>query len=327
VKLAVVLGAGGLVGVAHHVGVLRALEDEIGLSEPDVDLMVGTSAGSAIAAYLRSGWTTSELVDRASDLKSAAPGALADGPLDAFRRGVGSAYIVARTAVRVPSILSLPPLPFLRRAFPAGLATMGNGEGMLDRELPRTWPEKRLWLVAYDLVKRRRVVLGRRGEPYLALPAAVRASCAIPGVYAPVRGGGGVLVDGGAWSLTNVDLAAIGDCDEVICVAPMSYDPADPPSGGERVLREIATRSLGRSVERLRRQGRKVLVLSPGAREASVHGFNFMRSEGLEAVALAAYEETVKKLRKSPVAGELAGFGSLSKRVPQGQSFTATAAR
>lgn len=296
-KLGLVLGAGGLVGVAHHVGVLRALEDETGIGEPEADLVVGTSAGSAIGAYLRTGWTTSRLIERAADLRTAAPERAASGALDAVRHGIGSAYIIARTSVRVPSPLSFPPIGALRRAFPAGFVTMGDGGSMLERELPRRWPERRLWLGTYDLVGRRRVVLGRPGGPYVALPTAVKASCAIPGVYPPVRAGDAVLVDGGAWSLTNLDLAAVGGCRAVVCVAPMAFDPHRPPEASQRVIREVSTRLLFRTVGRLKRQGVRVVVLAPGPEEVHLHGLNLMRSSGLEHVALAAYEGTVAQIR------------------------------
>lgn len=310
VKLALVLGAGGLVGIAHHVGVACALLDELGFEESKADLVVGTSAGSAVAAYLRSGWTPHELLARATDLRDAAPGPLPGGTMQLVRHGIGSAYVVARATVRVPSLLSLPPVPLLRRAFPAGIATMGNGPDILERELPRSWPERRLWLATYDLVGRRRVVLGRPGEPYVPLPSAVRASCAIPGVYAPVRAADGVLVDGGAWSLTNLDLAALGGCDTVVCVAPMSYDPARPPGGRDRVLREVATRMLVRAADRLRRQGIRVVVLAPGPAGVSVQGMNLMRSDGLERVADVAYDETVVVLRRLGADGGLGGLAA-----------------
>ncbi|MGH9292181.1 MAG: patatin-like phospholipase family protein, partial [Acidimicrobiales bacterium] len=109
--LAVVLAAGGLVGVAHHIGVLRAIEEETGLHESDVSLMIGTSAGSAVAAYLRSGWTTSALMERVPDLAAAAAVTVSGSPIKLLRHGVGSAYLLARTTVRVPSLLSLTPGP------------------------------------------------------------------------------------------------------------------------------------------------------------------------------------------------------------------------
>jgi NTE family protein len=309
-KLALVLGAGGLVGIAHHVGVACALEDELGFDQSHADLVVGTSAGSAIAAYLRTGWTPRQLMAKSSDLHNAAPDRVSRGPIDLFRRGIGSAYVIARATVRVPSILSLPPVPLLRRAFPAGVVSMGDGASILERELPRSWPEERLWLATYDLVTRRRVVLGRPGEPYVPLSSAVRASCAIPGVFPPIRVAGNVLVDGGAWSLTNLDLASLAGCDTVICVAPMSYDPARPPETRDRVTREVPTRTMYRAVDRLRRQGIEVLALSPGPLEVAVQGVNLMRSTGLEEVAEVAYDETVLQLRHLRGGGQLGGLAA-----------------
>ena len=301
-KLALVLGAGGLVGIAHHAGVLAALEQELGLGEDRIDLVVGTSAGSAIGAYLRAGYRPDQLMARTADLAAAAPAALADGPLALVRHGIGSAYVLARASVRVPSLLSLSPFPSLRRAFPGGLVSMGDGMGILERELPRAWPGRDLWLASYDLVSRRRVVLGRGHSPYTGLPEAVRASCAIPGIYLPVHVGGSILVDGGAWSLTNLDLAATAGATRVVCIAPMAYDPARPPDARNRLAREVATRLLSREGARLRRQGADVLVLSPGPAEVKAQGLNLMRTSGLEEVAAVALAEAAAALRRSPQA-------------------------
>ena len=300
--LALVLGAGGLVGIAHHAGVLAALEEELGLGEERIDLVVGTSAGSAVGAYLRAGYRPDQLMERTADLGAAAPAVLAEGPLALLRHGIGSAYVLARASVRVPSLLSLSPFPSLRRAFPGGLVSMGDGMGILERELPRAWPARDLWLASYDLVSRRRVVLGRGRSPYTGLPEAVRASCAIPGVYLPVHVGGSVLVDGGAWSLTNLDLAATAGATRVVCIAPMAYDPDRPPDAGNRLAREVATRLLARETARLRRQGTEVLVLSPGPAEVKAQGLNLMRTSGLEKVAAIAFAETTASLRHSPQA-------------------------
>lgn len=302
-KVALVLGAGGLVGVAHHIGVLAALEQELGITEERVDLVAGTSAGSAVAAYFRSGWSGQELMSRTGDLAQAAPGPLTSGPVDLVRHGIGSAYVIMRSSVRVPSVLSMAPLPSLRRAFPAGLVSMGDGIGMLERELPRTWPERGLWLSTYDLVTRRRIVLDGERSPYVSLPQAVRASCSIPGVYAPVRAGASVLVDGGAWSLTNLDLASLSGCTHVICVAPMSYDPERPPDSTNRLIREVPTRLLSRDVGRLRRHGIEVLLLAPSPTEVAVQGVNLMRGSGLDEVADVAFAETIASLRRTAALG------------------------
>src|SRR4051794_18162851 len=51
-RIGLVLGAGGLTGDAFHRGVLRALADR-GYDARAADLVVGTSAGSMVGAFLR----------------------------------------------------------------------------------------------------------------------------------------------------------------------------------------------------------------------------------------------------------------------------------
>ena len=302
------LGAGGLVGTAYHAGVLCALEREAGFTHADAEIVIGTSAGSAIGAYLRTGWTADRLMGRARDLQEAAPSALASDPIRVARHAIGSAYILARTAVRVPSVLSVPPAPILRRAFPAGLVTIGQGLSILDRELPRRWPDAGLWLTAYDLVKRSRVILRIRvRRPIWRCPMPCAPRRAIPGVYAPVHVGDTVLVDGGVWSLTNLDLALAAGCDVAVCVAPLAYDSNQPPPFADRTFRHFTMRWLAREVASARRNGLRVVVVAPGPESIQVHGLNMMRGHGLEQVAFVAYHETIRWLRSPQVSSSLLG--------------------
>jgi NTE family protein len=63
-RIGLVLGAGGVLGHAFHVGVLKALEEATGWDPRDADVIVGTSAGSHVAAYLRAGASASDLAAR-----------------------------------------------------------------------------------------------------------------------------------------------------------------------------------------------------------------------------------------------------------------------
>ena len=54
-RVVLVLGAGGSVGHAFHLGVLSALLDELGWDARAAGLIVGTSAGSVVARGLRAG--------------------------------------------------------------------------------------------------------------------------------------------------------------------------------------------------------------------------------------------------------------------------------
>ncbi|MGH2746745.1 MAG: patatin-like phospholipase family protein [Actinomycetota bacterium] len=59
-----VLGGGGLVGMAYHAGALKALED-FGIDVSGSDVIVGTSAGAILGSYLASGWNQSDFYEYA----------------------------------------------------------------------------------------------------------------------------------------------------------------------------------------------------------------------------------------------------------------------
>src|SRR5215207_3097050 len=72
--IALVLGAGGTVGHAFHAGVLSALAEVVGWDARQADIVVGTSAGSAVAALLRAGMPPTDLLKRGSRLPLSAEG-------------------------------------------------------------------------------------------------------------------------------------------------------------------------------------------------------------------------------------------------------------
>jgi NTE family protein len=312
-----VLGAGGTVGLAYHCGVLRALEQVGGVDASEADLIVGTSAGSVVGAYLRAGWTTDDMWHFAlgthPTLARLAPDELDDRRrailLPAWesarhlaRLGVGSAYVLARSVVRGPQL----PVPAaLRQRFPAGLFAMAEGERRFADELPDAWPERPLWLCAVDIASGRRVVLGRPGSPPTGLRRAVAASCAIPGVYKPVRLGRMTLVDGGAHSSTNLDLASKAGSRLIIGVAPMAFDPAAPPDRLRQLTRRVPARALAAEARSTRRRGVDVLLVRPTRHELAVHGTNLMRADGSEPIARTAYEVTARLLETDRFRGVL----------------------
>ncbi len=297
-KIGLVLGAGGTVGMAYHAGVLRALEVEAGFVPNTADLIVGTSAGSVIGAYLRTGWTTERFWALASDLSGGTGEATEimsprfTSPVDLLRRGLGSAFVMGRSVLPWP--LQVPEV--LRRVFPGGMFTMTDGRRRFAEELPEAWPEEALWLCTVDIVSGRRIVLGRAKSPMVPLPRAVLASCAIPGIYEPVKVGRRNLVDGGARSTTNLDLAAKAECDLIIGVAPMAFDTGVPPGPLGQLVRRIPARQLSGEVALARRKAAEVLLFRPSASELRVHGMNFMRASGLHDVAQAAYDATAETL-------------------------------
>ena len=258
-----------------------------------------------VGAYLRAGWTTEDfwLLALGTHPRLEPIGARQGNEsvfvpsftsaLDFMRRGLGSAYVMSRSVMRVP--LRVP--HGLRSAFPGGMFNMEEGRKRFAEELPAEWPAEPLWLCAVDITSGRRVVLGREGSPAAPLSTAVLASCAIPGVYQPVKVGRMTLVDGGAHSTTNLDLAAKAGCDLIIGVAPMAFDTVQrsrprPPARAPHP-RPHAVRRGGAA----RRKGATVLLLRPSAAELGIHGMNMMRRTGLDRVAQAAYDSTAAALQ------------------------------
>lgn len=305
---ALVLGAGGTVGLAYHAGVLKALADVAGVEASDADIIVGTSAGSVVAAYLRSGFTSEDFWQLAIGTHPSMAD-LDDEELDRrrnglftpawssrselLRRGVGSSYAVLRSMTKLPDL----PIPSaVRRHFPVGLFTMASGKQQLEDELPAEWPHDALWLCAYDIRHRRRTVIGHDGSSQLPLPRAVLASCAIPGVYRPVRDGERMLVDGGAFSTTNLDLVADRAPRHVIAVAPMAFDTRDAPGRTEQLARRRAAVALSRETRQVRAAGHDLVMLRPCREEVQRHGRNFMRNDNIEAIARLAYDSTAAAL-------------------------------
>lgn len=298
----IVLGAGGTVGLAYHAGVLKALESVGGVEAADADLLIGTSAGSAASAYLRSGYTSDDLWRMALGTHETLAG-LTDtdlddrrralftrnwrSPVDLMRLGIGTSYALLRMAGLAPGL----PLPqSVKHQFPAGLFTMASAEDELAEQLATQWPAKPVWLCAFDLVRRERVVIGNGTPSSLNLPRAVLASCAIPGMYRPVRDGRRILVDGGVTSTTNLDLAARQPSGLVIVVAPMAYETAEWQRPADQLTRRLAARALAHEVRVVRDADHELLVLRPGRREIRAHGRNFMRLDSSERIARLAYE-------------------------------------
>jgi NTE family protein len=283
-----VLGGGGVLGAAWMVGALTAWEAAYGLDARDVDQIVGTSAGSVLAALLSAGVPVEDL--RRHQL--AEP--IDSGPLKGFtwdyntatgasrpgrpRPTPGSARMLARN---VGHLRRLPPTAVLSALLPEGRGSLESVGALVRHVVPGGWVERDgLQVVAMDYETGRRVPFGRPGEPAVDLWAAVMASCAIPGWYHPVLIGDDRYVDGGACSSTSVDLMAGLGLDEVFVLAPSVSFAMDAPdallSRLERQWRARVTRRCLREVEKVHASGTEVTVVGPGPEDLRQIGGNLM---------------------------------------------------
>jgi NTE family protein len=241
---ALVLGGGGLTGIAWELGMLTGLA-EAGVDLTDADLVVGTSAGSIVGTLLATG----------CDLET-----LYAGQLTRVNTGEPTARMGTTNLLRwgLAAVTSRSPRRFRVRvgALARAARTVPEQERkrIIAARLPvHDWPARRLVVTAVDALTGEFVPFDR--ESGVPLVDAVAASCAVPGVWPPITVGGRQYIDGGIRSAANVDLAA--GADRIVVIAPL------PRGGGPMPGVSAQVAHLGDSA--------RVAVVSPDL--ASRHAF------------------------------------------------------
>ena len=211
-RTALVLGGGGITGIAWEIGVLAGLA-EAGTDLSGADLVVGTSAGSVVAAQLTCGAELEAMYQRQLEPATSEKAAQLNratlvqfgwamlrsrGKDVEFRRRIGALALAAEKAGATPSEQER-------------LDVIGS------RLVSTQWPDRPLIITAVDAETGEFHAFDRdSGVPLLR---AVAASCAVPGVYPPCTIGDRRFVDGGMRSAANADLAL--GYDRLVVLAPI----------------------------------------------------------------------------------------------------------
>jgi NTE family protein len=238
-KTALVLGGGGFTGGVYEIGALRALDLLlVNSTVNNFDVYVGTSAGSFIAALASNGVTPEEMMKVVTGqgnlpFKDVGIGDLLRPNLLEFaRKGAMMplrAVSLARQLLAQPGGVSLMDV-FMGLAdnLPSGLYTGAGIERYLQNVLSEPGRtdnfgelDCELYLTATDLDTCERVVLGVDGASDVPISTAVRASGALPMVYAPVEVHDRELIDGGIVSTTNLDIAIQAGAKLVVVINPI----------------------------------------------------------------------------------------------------------
>ena len=192
---AFVLAGGGATGIAWEAGIIIGLRDG-GVDVRDADTMIGTSAGSVVAAHLRVGTDEGNAFARIKQGGELATfGRL--GPSDAARYVRAQVHLDAQEGRALVGRAALNARTTSEEEWLAEI-----GLGLVGKD----WPEGRLLITAVDAETGTSVVFdASSGVP---LERAVAASCAVPGVFPAVEIAGRRYVDGGLRSIANIDLAA-----------------------------------------------------------------------------------------------------------------------
>jgi NTE family protein len=289
---ALVLGGGGTLGEAWMSSLLAGLDEADGFDARASGCFVGTSAGSIVAASLVAGLAPSARLGALSPADDAQPKDSFQR-MSALRQAFGAAAELAGTAAAPLASLAFASTArggaLLRRTalrrVPAGRRSLAR-LGRLVEQSGVSW-DGRLRIVALELTTGRRVVFGAAGEPQPRVSVAVQASCAIPGVFAPVVFDGRTYVDGGAWSPTNLDSAEVAKGGRALCLNPTgSLRPAVGSLAGALSRGAAASEALV-----LKSRGASVTTVNPDQGSAAAMGLNLMDHTRRAAVIEAGLEQ------------------------------------
>ncbi|MFZ2219502.1 MAG: patatin-like phospholipase family protein [Rhodoferax sp.] len=215
-RIGLALGGGAARGFAH-IGVIQVLE-EAGIQP---SLVVGTSAGSLVAALYANGKSGAELQHIAETMEEAT---FADWTLPIFSRGMlrGAAlarYVSAQVDGR----------PIESMALPLGIVATDLNSGL--------------------------GVLFRRGDT----ATAVRASSAVPALFQPVKISGREYVDGGLVSPVPVRYAQQMGADLIIAVDISNAPEGNPASDTLQILMQTFA-IMGKSINDFELKNADVVV-------------------------------------------------------------------
>lgn len=279
-RIGLVLGAGGIAGYTFHTATLNALSEATGWDPRTAEIIVGTSAGSGVAAMIRGNVACGELLERTMSVSSDPAGMArlrqvsgrGQRMMNPAWLGPAAPSLVARELLRGPRMR---PMTMLAATLPAGrIETFAVGDQAAAIHGSH-WPDQALWLPAVSLSTGALTVFGR--DPVeVDVASAVEASCAIPAYFQPVVINGHRYVDGGMRSATNASLLAEMDLDLVVVLSPMSIDQIEARSPALAALRAFPRMQVRAELRALEAAGIPTLLMEPDKSVSEAAGLNPM---------------------------------------------------
>lgn len=250
---ALVLGGGGVAGIAWMTGLIAGLADAGQDVTASADVIIGTSAGATVAAQLGSGLSLAYLFARQVDPALQSRELMAVIDWEKFATDIEQYASASDTPEeRLRS--------YGQFALAADTVPEPERRAVIESRLPsHNWPATPLRLTAVDCVSGELTVF--EAASGVSLVDAVGASTAVPGIWPPVTINGRRYMDGGVRSGDNADLAA--EAERVIVISPMGMNS---PLPSPMPLREVLTS--------LKDGGATVTVISPDEESVAAIGTN-----------------------------------------------------
>ena len=332
-RLAIACAGGGVTGAIYEIGVLAALEERLENSSlTDFDVFIGVSAGAYISALLANGIAPGVLyrnVTRSATSRTdiddlslfrlnieeialrlvKAPATILDAAWDYYKNSHETTLtdLVSSLGALLPSGV------FRNDGLESWLAQWLDHPGRTNdfRKLKKT-----LRIVAVDLDTGEAATFGAPGLDAVPISRAVAASCALPGLYKPVRIDGVDYIDGGVRKTAHLSLAFRERCGLAICVNPIvplrflhhgetvgTNGQKDLKQGGlatilDQVFRVTLHSRMNYGMSRYRREDpdADILLFEPRAEDLPRFMRNIMRTSGRIRIAEYAYRTTMKTI-------------------------------
>jgi len=289
-KRALVLGGGGIVGVAWESGIAAGLFER-GVDLREVDVVVGTSAGAIVGAQLAAGFLPHVPRERTMPPPAADRPAVDRASLDLTL--LGSIFRIwgamERSNTEQISAIGKLAASMPRDAQKDWGAHIAYGIG-IDQ-----WPERPLLVNVVDTASGVRRTIDR--DAGFDVQSVVAASSAVPGMFPPVELAGGLYMDGQVHSSTNADV--------LLPFAPAQVWIAMPTNKVTgQGIGPHAENMLELEVAALRAAGSAVSVRMPRAEDAERLGKNLMdgrRAGAAFAVGVEAGRAWAEELRSQSV--------------------------
>jgi NTE family protein len=191
-KVGLILGGGGEVGIAWEIGVLAALQKEAGFKASTSEVIAGTSAGAIVGAYVAQGRSVLDLANLDLAGNGVPVGAGFGGgaaatptiPQDIIVALMSTDGTLEERGARLGRLALLAKVGLDEETFVGGFRKMvGTAE----------WPRVDFRPTTVNTETGATVLWDRRSG--IGLDAAVASSCSVPGVFPPVGFGGHHYID------------------------------------------------------------------------------------------------------------------------------------
>lgn len=261
---ALVIGGGGITGMAWEAGILAGLMEK-GIQLNHADTVLGTSAGSFISALLLNNYDMKAYYQYLSQHKD--ENDTAELTPDLYKRWVAAVVDGGDDQIKVGKMFGQ-----IAEDFKPTISPEQRKAAVKVRLRDSEW-QPQLNVTALDIETGQLNIFSEKDG--ISLMDAVMASGAVPGIWPYVEYNGRKYMDGGFVNSANT--LAVSSAEEIIVIAPLDQKQGQLPSVHEDVAQL--------------KQTKQVTLITPNQASRSIIGTNIYDNTKLEAIGDEGYKQ------------------------------------